>query len=93
MDIVAPLAAYGAIKALDNFLGCLSSSKTLSFGLSIQGEHGRPGGVKTLIVSSIVATDMAQIAFESLKGIVDFDFEAQAMSVEQSCRDILRISG
>lgn len=43
--------------------------------------------------SRIVATDMTQIAFESLKGVVDIDFEAQAMSVEQSCQDILRIVG
>lgn len=47
-----------------------------------------------LTFSSIVATDMAQIAFDSLKaqgGDIDFDFAAQAVSVEQSCRDILQV--
>lgn len=55
--------------------------------------EARSSGAQMLILSSIVATDMAQIAFESLKGVVDFDFEAQAVSVEQSCQDILRIVG
>jgi hypothetical protein len=44
-----------------------------------------------LMVSSIVATDMAQIAFDSLKGKIDFDFAGQAVSVEQSCQNILEI--
>jgi hypothetical protein len=50
-------------------------------------------GMQMLILSSIVATDMARIAFEGLKGVVDFDFEGQAVSVEQSCQDILGIVG
>jgi hypothetical protein len=55
---------------------------------------GRTGpGVLSLMlmVSSIVATDMAQIAFDSLKGKIDFDFAGQAVSVEQSCQNILEI--
>lgn len=51
------------------------------------------GGVQTLILYSIVATDMTRIAFEGLKGVVDFDFEGQTVPVEQSCQDILRIVG
>ncbi|KAF3032464.1 hypothetical protein E8E12_002698 [Didymella heteroderae] len=78
MNTAAPLSAYGASKALGNFL-----FKWLSLeqqDIIVWSQH--PG---------IVATDMAQIAFESLKGVVEFDFEAQAVSVEQSCQDILRI--
>jgi hypothetical protein len=46
-----------------------------------------------LTFSSIVATDEARIAFDSAKaqGDIDFDLTTQAVSIEQSCQDILRV--
>ncbi|KAJ4398041.1 hypothetical protein N0V91_010506 [Didymella pomorum] len=48
-------------------------------------------GAPSKFMYIIVATDMAQIAFDSLKGKIDFDFAGQAVSVEQSCQNILEI--
>ncbi|KAF3034349.1 hypothetical protein E8E11_001734 [Didymella keratinophila] len=78
MNTVAPLSAYGASKALGNYLFRWLALEQQD--IIVWSQH--PG---------IVTTDVAQIAFNSVKDKIDFDFAGQAVSVEQSCQDVLKI--
>ncbi|OAL54667.1 aflatoxin biosynthesis ketoreductase nor-1 [Pyrenochaeta sp. DS3sAY3a] len=77
MNTIVDLSAYGASKAFANFL-----FRWLSFeqeDIIVWAQH--PG---------IVATEKAKVAFEDLK-LKGIDIAPLAVSVEQSCNDILQI--
>lgn len=60
------------------------------FGHSIQGEYKARTVECANLFLSIVATDKAKVAFEDLK-LKGIDIAPLAVSVEQSCTDILQI--
>ncbi|KAF9698776.1 hypothetical protein EKO04_002712 [Ascochyta lentis] len=77
MNIIAPLSAYGASKALGNFFFKWLSLEQQDIIVWSQN----PG---------MVATEMAKAAFEEVK-LQGLDLASMAISVEQSCQAMLQV--